>query len=167
MGLLQDNPRLLLPGANCVLWTPGACIVERKSRTSVAGRPGAPPDDATREDLVRNHSHRLRGEGETFSSVVIGNYAVWPVTGPPEQKPRPSTSVDPISAPYIGPNEVRLRSFAASSGQPSRLKMKRWACPAEAQSAKAGGAAGHRTRVRSAYLRAFIAIVRLPGRVRI
>ena len=27
----------------------------------------------------------------------------------------------------------------------------------------AGGAAGHRTRVRSAYLRAFIAIVRLPG----
>src|SRR5215813_707850 len=82
-------------------------IAVAESPASVAGRRGAPPDDATREDLVRNHSHRLRGEGETFSSVVIGNYAVWPVTGPPEQKPRPSTSVDPISAPQHGPHEAR------------------------------------------------------------
>ena len=110
-------------------------VVGDKSPASVAGRRGAPPYDATRKGLGSENSALLTQRGRIPQRCCHLQLCWLACDGTTRAK---ATAFN-VRRSYFGPM-----------------------VPKEGGT---GGAAGHRTRVRSAYLCAFIAIVRLPGRV--
>jgi len=153
--------------ADDAMLTPGKLKPDTwgKSPASVAGRRGTPPEVARPEDLRANSLAPLTRRGRTLQQCCHSQLCCLACNGTNPSKSnglqRPSILFRPRST---NSNEVRPSLASRASEDSLRAGRGGGRKPAEARSAKAGGAAGHRTRVRSAYLRAFIAIVRSKPR---